>query len=154
MRLPPCRPGTHGSEHPYCFCGSVMRVPSSHPALGNLHTPCLPAMGHFPAETAVFFWALTPCSPAAGSAARGLAACSLLSVFTHPETSDAFLLPDSGASRPAAAQSVSSLASLIQRLHFFSILFSSPSSRHLSSHADHLVRGSGSGSEPSVISTW
>ena len=40
-RLPPCRHRTHGSEHPYCFCGSEVRcsLPSSCP----LETYMLPA---------------------------------------------------------------------------------------------------------------
>jgi len=57
---------------------------------GNLCAPCLRAMDHFPAETVVFFWALTPHSPAAESVAHGLVVFNLLSVFTHPETSDFF----------------------------------------------------------------
>ena len=153
-RLPPCRSRTHGSEHPYCFCGSEVQcsLPSScRPETYMLLPPChrsLPCR-----NSCLFLSAHSPFS-CCRVCCSGLVVFNLLSVFTHSETSDFFFCQTLLLLALPLLQSVSSLASLIQCLHFFFIPASSQSSKHLCSHADHLVMGSGSGSEPSIISTW
>lgn len=148
-RLPPCRHRTHGSEHPYCFCGSEVRcsLPSSCP----LETYVLPAS--VPWITSLqkqlsFSERSLPILPLQSLLLMALlcltsSLCSLtlrlLIFFCQTLLLLALPLP----------QSVSSRTSPIQCLRFFFIPASSQSSRHPSSHADHLVMGGGSGSEPS-----
>ena len=88
-RLPPCRHGAQGSEHPYCFCGN--EVQCSLPSSCHLETDTLPVS--LPWITSLqkylsFSERSLPVSVAAGSIAHGLVAFNLLSVSTHAETSD------------------------------------------------------------------